>query len=213
MTQRRITTGGLKLYTLKFSIIFLAAVFISATTYSQPKTSEPILSHGSIIITLITNDSIVIAADSKQSNRNNPNSYTNNFKIGSGNNFYYAIAGNLIRLSKQNSADTLDVYKIMDSIIKKTDNIDTIAPTFFRAVHKKYWDIVGDIVAKTVFELQDSINTTAIDLELLTFDGAVPIYRFYQFGFFKREIIPGVAQKKECLTAVSIPVCHFIVSS
>jgi|GEM_PF-4496303 len=88
-------------------------ILLSINCFSQPQFE---IGRGSTLISLISKDTIWIAADRRVSNKNAPQSET--IKIRGNNNLYYGIAGNALIMSPYNKTDTIfSAFRSMDSII------------------------------------------------------------------------------------------------
>src|ERR1700722_13435971 len=77
------------------------------------------LKGGTTIVTIITNDSIVIAADSRLTDLFNPDAFSITDKIRTRKGCAYAIAGEFLFIKDVHGDTLFNIYGLMDSIIDK----------------------------------------------------------------------------------------------
>lgn len=118
---------------------------------AQPVNNDIIIRHGTTILTLVSPDTIWIAADSKVAEVTSYNSTTGNSlsqnKIFETNGIIYGFAA-ILKCSNKSGMSLFDSQKIMDSIIKDRKQFQSSAIAYKDAILVKLTELLDSLVLK-----------------------------------------------------------------
>ncbi len=148
---------------LKFFIIFLLTCTLGVATHAQNNT----LQNGSIIITLITKDTIWIGADSRTSSLTDKGYTTNELgmcKIHYTNNVVYAMSGHV-----RYTDNSFNFLEIMDGCVRSENNFDAAINLFKQKATSKIESILKKFSTKSIKQLIKQNNGAFLSVVALTF--------------------------------------------
>lgn len=155
------------------------------TFFNSFSQSNFTIAGGTTIIYVVTKDSIVIAADSKQSHAVGmiKRKSTTDTKIKVKNNIFYAMSSDFVTISTPEKKEVFNGYLLVDSLLRVNKNIDWVFDKFNLLATTRLDNIFKMMPKKMTKPYYSRINEILFQFVIATFNGVTPVCRSSEFGF------------------------------
>lgn len=164
------------------SILLLIILFYYNQSFSQRGYERK---GGTTIIAIFNYDSVIIAADSRQTHWIDTVVVKPNLtlKIRSVNEIHFAMSGNFVSITTPLGVVAFDAYQLMSDLITQYNNIDSAFSNFNIITKRKVDSLIKIMPSSVVYQLTSKLNTIQLELLVVTYQDKNPVIKHSQFAF------------------------------